>query len=343
MLDSFGARLRKRREEQGVALLAIAEQTKIKLSLFEGLERDDVSHWPSGIFRRAFIRAYAHAIGLDPDLVVREFVELYPEPVEVVATASAIASGGEGAPPTRLRSLVDSAIDSLTRRRRSPDPDLPSAAYSPVGPGRTQPAEASTGDGAVAADPAWLQGDHTAAAYPPADPGQVDSAKEPAADRMPRSTPVSSEPDFLAAANLCTELGRVETAGELQPLLEEAVGILDARGLIVWVWDAADERLRPALAHGYSEEVLAQLPALRREADNATAAAFRSGQTCAVRGGDHTSGALVVPLLTPAGCAGVLALEVAHGGEQAKSVRAVATVVAAQLAQLIGTTRPVGG
>ena len=53
MLESFGARLRRRRDEHGIALVTIAEQTKIKVSLLEALERDDVSHWPSGIFRRA--------------------------------------------------------------------------------------------------------------------------------------------------------------------------------------------------------------------------------------------------------------------------------------------------
>ena len=74
MADSFGARLRQRREDQGIALLTIAEQTKIKLSLLQALERDDVSHWPPGIFRRAYIRAYAHAIGLDPDLIVVDFL-----------------------------------------------------------------------------------------------------------------------------------------------------------------------------------------------------------------------------------------------------------------------------
>ena len=62
MPESLGARLRQRREREQIALTTIAEQTKIKLSLLEGLERDDVSHWPAGIFRRAFIRAYAHAI-----------------------------------------------------------------------------------------------------------------------------------------------------------------------------------------------------------------------------------------------------------------------------------------
>jgi hypothetical protein len=53
-------------------------------------------------------------------------------------------------------------------------------------------------------------------------------------------------------------------------------------------------------------------------------------------GSEHTSAALVVPMLTPAGCAGVLATELPSGSERTSSVRAVVTIVAAQLAQLIG-------
>ena len=50
MSECFGARLRQQRERQQIALTTIAEQTKISLSLLEALERDDVSHWPTGIF-----------------------------------------------------------------------------------------------------------------------------------------------------------------------------------------------------------------------------------------------------------------------------------------------------
>src|SRR5438552_9355395 len=108
MPESFGARLRQQRERQQITLTSIAEQTKIQLYLLEALERDDVSHWPAGIFRRAFIRAYAHAIGLDPDVVVLEFLQFHPDPVEVIATVSAIVPEADGArvslgPPIRLR------------------------------------------------------------------------------------------------------------------------------------------------------------------------------------------------------------------------------------------------
>ena len=54
-----------------------------------------------------------------------------------------------------------------------------------------------------------------------------------------------------------------------------------------------------------------------------------------VNGRDLTSGALVVPLMTPAGCAGVLAIELQHGSEQRESVRALATIFAAQLARVV--------
>ena len=78
-MTTLSARLRRERERQGITLESIAASTKISASLFRGLERGDVSRWPSGIFRRSFIRAYATAIGLDPEVVCREFTEQFPE------------------------------------------------------------------------------------------------------------------------------------------------------------------------------------------------------------------------------------------------------------------------
>ena len=123
----------------------------------------------------------------------------------------------------------------------------------------------------------------------------------------------------------------------MAPLLERAARILDAVGLIVWVWDPEATALKPALAYGYPDEVLARLPGVRRDTDNATAASFRSGQTRIVNGSDLASGAVVVPLLTPTGCGGVLAVELRQGGEQRESVRALATIFAAQLATFVGS------
>jgi transcriptional regulator with XRE-family HTH domain len=339
MDESFGARLRRRRETQEIALPIIAAQTKISLSLLEGLERDDVSHWPSGIFRRAFIRAYAHAIDLDPDVVVREFLEVHPEPAVVVAPTGAIAAladgaGVSGGPPTRLRYMVGSAFGSLSRLRRRVTPEdlriTGPAAMLAVGDRIGVPAPV---------EPALERARH-----PSAQPGVIERNDDVAAAGLPVATgfplrePAAPDVDFPAVARVCTEFGRVEDSAEVPPLLQEAAGILGAIGLIVWIWDAAAAELRPALVHGYPDRVLAQLPAVRRDADNATATAFRSCETCAIDGGAHTSGAIAVPLLTPGGCAGVLAIELQHGREQTTSVRAAATIFAAQLALLIGGT-----
>jgi helix-turn-helix protein len=322
MPESFGARLRQQRERQQIALSAIAEQTKIKLSLLEGLERDDLSHWPAGIFRRAFVRAYAGAIALEPDVVVREFVELHPDPIDVDSTVSTVMPAGDEvsartAPPTRLHYLVDSAMNALSRprfgivpRRLSAVEHLAAAACAPV----------------------------TAADCAPVAAG--DRVPEAAGDCAPACAPAAPEPDLLAVAQLCTELGRVDETGEVAPMLQEAARILDAVGLILWVWHPQATELRPALAQGYSDTVLAQLPKVKRDTANATAAAFRSAQTCVVNGGDLSSGAVVVPLMTAVGCVGVLAIELRDGNEQRESTRALGTIFAAQLARVVGAARP---
>ena len=81
---SLGAYLKRERERRGLALRTISESTKVSVALLEGLEADDISRWPGGIFRRAFVRSYAGCVGLDPDDVVRRFERQHqpPEPVD---------------------------------------------------------------------------------------------------------------------------------------------------------------------------------------------------------------------------------------------------------------------
>src|SRR5262249_38497584 len=116
-----GRRLRRERERRQISLSSIAENSKIKVSLFEELERDDASHWPSGVFRRGFIRAYAEAVGLDPDATAREFLERFPDPndpdrligsqlpaASQAAASSTTAAAPAAAPALRL-TLADTA------------------------------------------------------------------------------------------------------------------------------------------------------------------------------------------------------------------------------------------
>jgi len=75
--NTFGDRLKAERERRGISLDTIAASTKIKRSLLAALERDDVSKWPQGIFGRAFVREYAVSVGLAPEPVVAEFLQLF--------------------------------------------------------------------------------------------------------------------------------------------------------------------------------------------------------------------------------------------------------------------------
>ena len=306
MAESFGARMRERREQQQISLIAISEQTKIKLSLLDALEHDDVSQWPTGIFRRAFIRAYARAVDLNADVVVREFLERHPDPAETIAPVPALEPGGHHDnlhpnPPMRLRFLVRSAMDTVTRR--------------------------------------WIDF---------AGKGQLAAQHVVEKTAIEAPAPAVATPPITADADLDANLADVAIYAELDlaaegqdatSMLQRAAGLLDAVGLVVWAWDPKESELVPALTHGYSDQMLAQLPTVRSDADNATAAAFRSAQTCIVRSSDAANGAVVVPLMTPSGCVGVFAVELPRGAEQREPVRALTTSLAAQFADLLVAPR----
>jgi transcriptional regulator with XRE-family HTH domain len=104
MSEGLGARLRAERERQRISLATIAASTKISVSLFEGLEREDVSRWPQGIFRRAFVREYARAIGLDPEETLNDFLERFPDPLAAAAPGEEDQAGeGNAASADRPR------------------------------------------------------------------------------------------------------------------------------------------------------------------------------------------------------------------------------------------------
>lgn len=174
----------------------------------------------------------------------------------------------------------------------------------------------------------------TAPPSPPSDPAAAPAAAlEPARETATRDR--RKAPELRAAADLCTDLARLRESQELPGLLDRTARLLDAVGLIVWVADPLGNELRPTFAHGYPPQTLSRLPAIARSADNATAAAFRHTRVEIVRTNGMSPGAIVVPLLTPAGCVGVLAAEVRHGREASETSRAMARILAAQFSTLL--------
>jgi hypothetical protein len=122
---------------------------------------------------------------------------------------------------------------------------------------------------------------------------------------------------------------------DLPGLLARSAELLRARGLIVWVADGAGTALYPMVAHGYSPGVVARMGSIRRDDDNAAAAAFRRSEESVVPAVDGEPGAIVAPIVAPDGCIGVLAAEVEAGGEGDADRRALAGILAAQLATLV--------
>jgi hypothetical protein len=76
--EAFVTRLRRHRERNGISLDDIAAETRIKWELLVAFEQNDLSAWPRGVYARAWIRAYASAIGFDPIDTVDEFCRLFP-------------------------------------------------------------------------------------------------------------------------------------------------------------------------------------------------------------------------------------------------------------------------
>ena len=107
--QAFGQKLRREREKKRLTLNQLADRTKVGASLLRSLEAGECSRWPGGIYSRGYMRAYAQAIGLDPEQTVTMFVECYPEFAPVVDPVLEEAPANEG-PQTPLEKLKTAVV-----------------------------------------------------------------------------------------------------------------------------------------------------------------------------------------------------------------------------------------
>ena len=73
MAATIGEQLRLAREERGIGLRDICDQTRISVHYLEAIEANDYKRLPGGVFNRSFIKAYARCVGYDE----REAIEGY--------------------------------------------------------------------------------------------------------------------------------------------------------------------------------------------------------------------------------------------------------------------------
>jgi cytoskeleton protein RodZ len=84
-MGQFGEALRRERESRGIALDAIADDTKISNRHLVALEQEEFSQLPGGVLNKGIVRGYARVVGLDAEDWVGRFVSAYQESGAVIA------------------------------------------------------------------------------------------------------------------------------------------------------------------------------------------------------------------------------------------------------------------
>ncbi|HEX9367486.1 MAG TPA: GAF domain-containing protein [Vicinamibacterales bacterium] len=179
-----------------------------------------------------------------------------------------------------------------------------------------------------------------AALVPPVSPETLDDLR----DFGVATVPVPDAPeaagrrvvDMVGMAGLCGDLARIQDTQALPALLGRAAEVLQASGIVLWIADPDGRELSPIVVHGYPAHLASRFGTIARNAANVTASAYRTGLLQTMKGDAISNGAVAAPLVTAAGCVGVMAAELKDGGELQESRLAAATIIASQLATLVG-------
>jgi cytoskeleton protein RodZ len=97
-VESFGARLKREREQRKITLDDVSVSTKIATKFIVALEEEHFDQLPGGIFNKGFVRAYARHLGIDENQAIADFVaasapslpEIPPEEETPVLAAMAV-------------------------------------------------------------------------------------------------------------------------------------------------------------------------------------------------------------------------------------------------------------
>lgn len=76
MSESLGEKLRLAREERGITLGEVAEQTRISSIYLESIENDDYRNLPGGIFNKGFVRSFAKYVGVNEQEALMDYNHL---------------------------------------------------------------------------------------------------------------------------------------------------------------------------------------------------------------------------------------------------------------------------
>lgn len=82
---TLGEKLRQAREERGISISEVAEQTRISPHYLDLIENDDYRTLPGGIFNKGFVKSYAKYVGIEEQEALQDYASL-------VATQEGVSS-----------------------------------------------------------------------------------------------------------------------------------------------------------------------------------------------------------------------------------------------------------
>jgi len=109
------AELRRIRMGKGLSLTEISRQTRIGVGYLRKIEEGQFKALPPGFYARAFVRAYAEAIGVDADVALGELAEVLPAAQAAAAPHPAAGSAG-AAPSVDAATLIPDARMTLLKQ-----------------------------------------------------------------------------------------------------------------------------------------------------------------------------------------------------------------------------------
>jgi hypothetical protein len=138
---ALGRILREARERRQLTLSQVAAGTRMKVQVVQALEAEDYRRIPASIYGRGFIRMYAEFVGLDPKLLVAEYMTAISGPVGKPASPSQAPAHGQP-PKTPAPTHATPPRPLLTKMTpvvREPVNPKPSPALAPEPPPATVP------------------------------------------------------------------------------------------------------------------------------------------------------------------------------------------------------------
>jgi len=76
MPESLGEKLRQAREDRGISISEVAEQTRIAGHYLEAIEQDDYRTLPGGIFNKGFVKSFAKYVGVDEQDALQDYARI---------------------------------------------------------------------------------------------------------------------------------------------------------------------------------------------------------------------------------------------------------------------------